>query len=69
MDNPATAAHKAVLEVNQLSGPITPVSEPVPSDIQQRMLSSLVDEGLLAQLTDPQKTSLSFRSHMSTSVL
>ena len=54
-----------MLEVNRLSGPEAAVSEPVPPDIQQRVLSSSVDAGTLSQLTDPQQTSLGFRAHMS----
>ena len=65
VSDPSSAAHKAVLQVNLLSGPVTTVSEPVPPDIQQRTLSASIDAGALKQITDPSKASLSFRSHMS----
>ena len=41
------------------------VPTPAPPDLQQRVLSSSVDAGALAQLVDPGQADLGFRSHMS----
>ena len=65
VSNPSSAAHRAALQVNLFAGSAAAVPEPVPPDIQQRMLSSSVDTGTLNQLTDPLLACLGFRSHMS----
>ena len=63
--DPASAAHQAALQVNRLAGVAAVVPDPVPPDMQQRVLSSFVDAGALAQLVDPVRADLGFRSHMS----
>ena len=65
VSDPLSSANKAALEVNRLARSATAVPQPVPPDIQQRVLSSSVDAGTLSDLTDPQKVKLGFRSHMS----
>ena len=41
------------------------MSDPLPSNRQQRVLSSSIDAGTLKILTDPLETNLSIRAHMS----
>ena len=52
------------LGVNHLAGPAALVPDPVPAGLKQRVLSSAVDAGAIAELTDPTQASLGFRSHM-----
>ena len=58
----SSSAYKAVQQVNFFAQPLGAVPEPVPSNMQQRMLSSLIDDGTLSELT--QQGNLSFRAHM-----
>ena len=50
--------------MNRLAGSEVVPPDPVPPDIKQRVLSSHVDAGALAELTDLHK-SVDFRAHMS----
>ena len=65
VSDPDSAAHRAALQVNRFAGTDAAVPEPVPPDIQQRVLSSFVDTGAIKQLTDPENAFLCFQSHMS----
>ena len=59
----SSAAHKAVKMVNHLAGSEVVPPDRVPPDLKQRVLSSHVDEGILAELTHPSKP-LDFRAHL-----
>ena len=65
VSDPTSAAYKAVQDINRLSGPSREIAEPVTPNMQQRVLSSSVDAGAFSELTDPERTNLSFRAHMS----
>ena len=49
--------------VNQLAGSEVVPPDRVPPDLKQRVLSSHVDDGILAELTDPSKD-VDYRAHI-----
>ena len=65
ISDPSSAAYRAATQVNVLSRASVVISDPVPSNLQQRVLSSSIDTGTLKKLTDPLESNLSFRAHLS----
>ena len=65
VSDPSSVAYRAATQVNILSGTAVVMSDPLPSNLQQRLLSSSIDAGTLKILTDPLETNLSIRAHMS----
>ena len=61
----SSAAYKAVQYVNHHAGAEVVALHPAPQNIQQRLLSSSLDQGVLRKFNDPSQTNLSFRAHMS----
>ena len=59
----SSSVHKAVRMVNQLAGSEVVPPDRVPPDLKQRVLSSHVEDGILAELTDPSKD-LDYRAHI-----
>ena len=69
VDDASSSVHNAVQQVNHLAIHDTVITDPVPFGLQQRVLSSMIDDGSLKQLTDPDLASLGSRAHMSLSGL
>ena len=59
----SSSAYKAVRKVNQLAGSVVVPPDPVPPDLKQRVLSSHLDVGVFAELSDF-KRSIDFRAHI-----
>ena len=67
----SSSVSKAIQEVNDLAIQDKAISAlslfpvPVPTALQQRVLSGLIDAGSFKQLTDPELASLGSRAHLS----